>query len=302
MNLQHLPQKIRRYLSPVKSSKESEYDELLNIDIISKLEYLDCILKTKIAINEDEKIYVKYIKCSLSNGSIMYVDIETDELKPNENDVIMNRTESNEISISKKYGDFHLCYPDVEGTVFEHVDSFVVIRSDKELDPYETTYIYKHDVKIERGEDRPKSYPLVNFNSLYSNFDIISRNITLCFSRLKNSEYEICRKDLSESLNIIHKIYRKINELDVKFNEVVRGYDDSNLKLSKGLLMFKDNNKLERVKYNLSVRKESTKNLCNIMSIIEVMNNKFSIIDNDLKDLLEQVQLYHNYIDYELVK
>lgn len=304
-----LPTKTRRYLSPHKSNIEDEDDTspITNMGIIAKLEHFKCVIRGKIVVDDKDKVYVKYVKCSFINGSIAYIEVEG-EYDEEDMSTVMKRTNSNNIENSVKYGSFNLCYPDVDGVVFEHVDHFVVIESDEEMNPHEVTYTLKQETNIAKIElDRPKSYPLVKFSNLCSNCDVLSKNISLCFSRLTDIENEDCKKDLIRAKSTISKLDMMLRDIEKKFILTSNGLKNDNLKLSRALSKFstdpsKYGDKIERVKYNLSIRKEYLKNLCTLMGVVDVLNIKLSPVMENIVILQKQLNTYYELIGQEEVR
>lgn len=211
--LTKLPRNIRGYISPHRNNISSE-DDIKNesqvkwLNIITKLEHLHCKIKSKILIQEEsEEVYIRFIKCSIINGGIVYFEIETDILNYENDDRILRRIETNSINHSRKYGDFNSCVPETDGVILEHLDRFVVIKYDKNTSPFESSY--SMGLELKKNREKPKSYPLIKLYNFYSNPSVLIRNASVCFNRLLKTESEICVNDIIRSKNNL----RRLNEI-----------------------------------------------------------------------------------------
>jgi hypothetical protein len=313
-NLTRLPRNIRGYISPHRNNL-STFDELKNesqvkwLNINTKLEHLHCRIKSKILIqDESEEVYIRFIKCSTINGGIVYFEIETDILNYENDDRILRRIETNSITHSRKYGDFHSCVPETDGVILEHLDRFVVIKYDKNTSPYESSFSMGLDLK--KNREKPKSYPLVKLYNFYSHPSVLTKNISICFNRLLKTESEICVNDIVKAKNNLKKLNSLILNVEKKYNLVLEGFNDDNSKLEKGLIdsnekMNQSNDskiktilrdKINRLGYNLSTRKECLKDLCNLVSIFNVLNDEMTPLIEDLSKLNLQLNEYQSMI------
>lgn len=316
-----LPDNIRNYISPHRQNKENKatFSPLTKLGIIAKLEYNNCNIEGKIVINDNNKKIVKYVKCCTPNGTLIYVDIETTDFEIGEEEVnyVMYKIDKNYIPHSKKHGDFSLCYPEVDGVVFEHEDCFVVITPDDNLNPVEKTYSLKTNIDISKTElSRPKSYPLVKITNLCSNPLSIFGNSSLAFSRLVTMENRACKNDISNSRRNINKLQLMIKDIDEKFNSTINGFSRDNQKMDRCLDFNMEKlsiarsrgdeksrtiimDRIERIRYNLTIRKDYLKSLFNIMSVLEIMNERLEPLVENISILQKQINIYYQYVGYE---
>lgn len=320
-NSTKLPSNIRNYISPHRVHKNekpsSGIPSMINIGIVAKMEYINCKIRGKIIIESEIGPIIKYIKCCTPDGSTIFVDTESDNLLADEQDIsyVMTRVDNNLIPHSKKYGDYKLCFSDVDGVVFENIDYFVVIVPDDNTNPIEKTYRLKIDTNERNNmEFRPKSYPLVKSSNLLSNPESIFESCSLSFSRLVSMENKYCRDDLSNVIKNVTSMLDILKCVNTDYHEIVNGYNKDNVLLEQGLikLINKVKNldrgsgnssrrlelegKIRGIEYNLSFRKDCLKDLYNMMSIIEIINERMEPLMETSRCLKRQLTSFRDSV------
>src|SRR6185369_16380842 len=106
------------------------------ISLESKLEQMGCVTRSKIIIEDENGMFVRFINISLPDGGTCYVDLDVEGYVPYEDDITsMRETESNFLSHSRKIGDLKLTYPETEGVIFECDTMLVVLYMEEEAKP-----------------------------------------------------------------------------------------------------------------------------------------------------------------------
>lgn len=313
-----------RYMSPhrrkEKDSSDTTNSAILSAGIISGLESRNCEVQGKIIIEVDNVPVIRYVKCCVPNGCVIFVDVESDEFKVSDEDAsyVMKKIDSNLISHSKKHGDYKMCYPEADGVVFEHIDYIVVVMPDSNLNPIEKTYCLKSDnVEVDRSLSRPLSYPLIKSSNLFVNPPKIFGSVSLASTRVSSQETKTCYDDISDMMKCSHKLASLVESIAFKYREICKGYNEDNLKLDESLnrniklasdLRMIPNsdekrakcvNKIDRIHYNLAYRKGSFKNIYGQFAMLESFKNKIEPIIESLNCLNDELTAYHEYINFE---
>jgi hypothetical protein len=304
----------RKYLSPERKLIEEDEnvtpEPISKVSLESKIEQFGCMIRGKIVVGdkEDKGYFVRYINASLPDGGTCYIDLDIEGYVSYEEGILPMKEKSGENSIphSRKVGDLNLTYPDTEGVAFECDSSFVIVTmNQEESKPMEKTYSIDlsepYDGYLENGA---KSYPIIKMSDLNANHKIVTHNASMAYSRLLSRELKVTSLELKQTQNEINLLKESFESVNTKYSETIEAVVRDIKKLEAGYEKFShgknyNKNKLERVKYNLKIRKEHLKALFQVMTRINSMREKIYSIRTETESLNKYMVDYFKWIGME---
>lgn len=272
----------------------------INSSLYNIMNKINFSILDRIIVNDNNKIYCKYLKTSNPQGFICFIEL-SEKISKN---VIINDSDSiliipdnitNNIPYSIKIGSYDYSkHESCSGIVFECYNGYCIIKTnDETLDPYEENYSYENDINLICSSNI--CYPLVLYDDLIYDDKYISNIISE--SSLKLNEILIKNtntiiegmktsiQNIYDVTNIFDNFYKeKLNKISSTLNILDEYYEDYD---KNPPVNSEEQNNLTLIRLNMRKRRQLFYKLIDMIQSISSYNNKISTLSSELSNIYE---------------